>query len=82
MEEIVKYYLDDNKELIEKYKKAEERYLKKLGNKYETIQLDLDFEEEEIRRMFLSLAKAEVCFDDFVVSKFKVYLVEREMEKI
>ena len=82
MEEIVKHYLEEDV-LIEKYTKAEERYLKKLGDKYETIQIDLDYmSEEEIKKIFRALANAEICLDDYLVSCLKKFIVEKEMEKL
>lgn len=82
MEEIVKHYLEGNDDLIEKYSKAEDKYLKKLGDKYKTIQIDLDFEEEIIQKMFHAFAKAEICFDDYLLSILKIKIVENEMEKL
>ena len=82
MEEIVKHYLDDNKVLIEKYRKAEQKYIKKLGSKYVTIQIDLDIEEEKNKKMFYALANSKICLDDYLISKLKIYIVEKEMEKL
>lgn len=83
MEEIIKQYLDSDEKLIEKYKKAEEIYYKKLGENYDTVQIDLGvFEAEEIKKLFHALANAEICFDDYLVCIFKKYIVENEMEKI
>lgn len=82
MEEIVKHYLEGNDDLIEKYSKAEDKYLKKLGDKYETIQIDLDFEEEIIQKMFHAFANVGICFDDYALSILKIKIIENEMEKL
>lgn len=83
MEEIIKQYLDSDVKLIEKYKKAEERYYKKLGENYDTVQIDLGvFEAEEIKKLFRALANSEICLDDYLICILKQYIVENEMEKI
>lgn len=51
MDEIIKHCLNDAN-LIEKYKEAEEKYYRKLGDEYEIIQIELDFEDEGIRKYF------------------------------
>lgn len=83
MEEIIKQYLDSDVKLIEKYKKAEEIYYKKLGENYDTVQIDLGvFEAEEIKKLFRALANSEICLDDYLICILKQYIVENEMEKI
>lgn len=83
MEEIIKQYLDGDVKLIEKYKKAEEIYYKKLGENYDTVQIDLGvFEAEEIKKLFRALANSEICLDDYLICILKQYIVENEMEKI
>lgn len=82
MDKIIKHYLENDKELIKKYKNAEERYLKKLGDNYDTIQVDLDITEEEIRKLYKALAKSEICLDDLAVSVFKLFIVKEELNKL
>ena len=83
MEEIIKQYLDGDVKLIEKYKKAEEIYYKKLGENYDTVQINLGvFEAEEIKKLFRALANSEICLDDYLICILKQYIVENEMEKI
>lgn len=81
MEEIIKHCINDAN-LIEKYKEAEEKYYRKLGDEYEIIQIELDFEDEGIRKIFHALANVQICFDDYLACIFKEYIVEKEMEKL
>lgn len=80
MQEIVKDYLKDNKELYNKYLKAEKKYYKKIGNKYEEITLEIDLDKATLKNLYISLAKVNVCFDDFVSCLLKTEIVRKEME--
>lgn len=82
MEEIVKKYLKDDKELYKKYLKAEKKYYKKLGDKYKTISLDICLDNKTTKDFFISLAKANICFDDFILCLLKTEIVRKEMEKL
>lgn len=81
MDEIIKHCINDAN-LVEKYKEAEEKYYRKLGDEYEIIQIELDFEDEGIRKIFHALANVQICFDDYLTCIFKEYIVEKEMEKL
>lgn len=80
MDKLIQQQLKDDIEIYEKYKKAEEKYYKKLG-KYETLQIDIELDEEIFKNFILSLAKNSICFDDFVLSLLKVEIIKKEMEK-
>ena len=81
MQEIVKKYLKENKELYKKYLKAEKKYYKKIGNEYETISFEIDLDEDMLKRLFVSLANTNICFDDFIVCLLKTEIVRKGMEK-
>lgn len=81
MQEIAKEYLKEKKKLYKKYLKAEKNYYKKIGDKYETISLDIDLDENTLKRLFVSLANTNICFDDFVLCLIKTEIVRKEMEK-
>lgn len=82
MEEIIKKYLVDDEELYAKYMNAEKEYLKKLGDKYETIEIELDLDEKTIKKLFVSLAKSNICFDDLMLCILKEEIVMAEMKKL
>ena len=82
MQELVNKYLKENPELYKKYCEAEKKYYERLGDNYETIELELEMEEDTLKNMFTSLAKAEICLDDYIVCLFKIEIVKEEMEKL
>lgn len=81
MQEIVKYYLKDYDELLKKYKRAENKYYKKLGKKYSTISLELNLDDKIIKNLFISLARCEICLDDFLLCILKTEIIRKEMKK-
>ena len=51
MQEIIKDYLNNDKELCKKYLKAEKKYYKKLGDKYEKISFEIDLDKQIIKNL-------------------------------
>ena len=82
MEEVFRKLLKDDEELLKKYLIAEERYYKKLGNNYATVQIELDLDDIIFKDLFIALARAEICFDDFMLCLLKEEIVRKEMEKL
>lgn len=82
MEEIVIKELIDNEELCKKYLDAEQRYYKKLGDEYTTVDIDIDLDGKIMKDLFISLAKNGICFDDYIVCLLKEEIVRKEMEKL
>lgn len=82
VQEIIRKYLKDDKKLLRKYSLAENKYYKKLGDKYATIDLDICLDEKTTKNMFHSLAKAGICFDDYMLCLIKIEIVRKEMEKL
>ena len=81
MNELAKECLKDNKELYKKYLAAEIKYYKKIGDKYEEITIEIDYDEEIYKSLFTSLAKANICFDDYLLCLLKIEIIRKEMEK-
>lgn len=81
MQEIIKKYLIDDKELYKKYLKAEKKYYKKICDKYKTISFEIDLDEDTLKRLFISLANTSICFNDFVSCLLKSEIIRKEMEK-
>lgn len=74
--------LIDNKELYKKYLIAEQEYYKKIGNKYTTVEMEIDLDDEMMKKLFVSLAKTNICFDDYIVCLLKEEIVRKEIEKL
>ena len=80
MNEIAKECLKDNKELYKKYLESEKKYFKKLGRKYVTVEIEFDLDNDTTKKLFTSLAKTGICFDDLALCILKEEIIRKEME--
>lgn len=82
MEEVIKRCLSNDEDLCKKYLTAEQKFYRKLGSKYEIVQIDLDLDDEVVKKLFVSLAKSGICFDELMSCMIKEEIVRREMDKL
>lgn len=65
MNDCIKNVLKKDMSLFRKYDRAEARYVLNLKNDYELVDLKLDLDEEEFSTFINSLAKENMCFDEW-----------------
>ena len=82
MQDSIRNILKDDKKLLIAYEQSEARYLLSLKDDYETIDIDIDLDENEYSTFIKALAKYNMCFDQWALNKLKETLIIEEMKKI
>ena len=81
MNDFIRDFLKDEPELLHRYERNEARYILQLPEDYDTLNIDLGIEKEQMARFVRALAELDLSLDEWILFKLKEVILSEKLSE-
>ncbi len=81
MNDFIRDFLKDEPELLHRYERNEARYILQLPEDYDTLNIELGIEKEQMARFVRALAELDLSLDEWILFKLKEVILSEKLSE-